>query len=519
MTAIATPQATGQFDEKRKLRVLLADVDPRELATHLAHLTEPERRLLDLLLSDDPIWVPQPGPQTAAYVSLADELFYGGAAGGGKTDLLLGLGGTAHRHSIVFRREYPQLKGILERAHEIFDGRGEFNASDLVWKKLPGRRRIEFGAVQLDDDKRKYQGRPHDAKLFDELPNFLESQYRFLIGWTRTTIPGQRTRVVGAGNPPTDADGEWVIRYWAPWLDGQHANPARPGELRWFAVVGGHDREVPDATPFVFEGTLIQPKSRTFIPAKLADNAFLKDSGYAAVLQGMPEPLRSQMLFGDFSIGVADSPWQVIPTEWIRAAQERWKTRATPPTAPDAVGVDVARGGADKTVLARRHRNWFAPLEKHPGTTTPDGPAVVRLALAAVERGGHVNVDSIGVGASVYDGLRQLTPHVSPINFAEGSSGTDKSGRLTFANLRAESYWRMREALDPAGGEDLALPPDPELLADLCAPRWSLRAAGVQIESKEDIHKRIGRSPDCGDAAVLALIAPAPVQYAASIYS
>ena len=62
----------------------------------------------------------------------------------------------------------------------------------------------------------------------------------------------------------------------------------------------------------------------------------------------------------------------------------------------------------------------------------------------------------------------------------------------------------MREALNPVDGEDLALPPDRELRADLCAPRWKVAARGVQIESKEDIHKRIGRSTDCGDAVVLA---------------
>ena len=50
------------------------------------------------------VWVPNPGPQTDAYFSDADELFYGGQAGGGKTDLELGLALTAHRRSLVLRR-------------------------------------------------------------------------------------------------------------------------------------------------------------------------------------------------------------------------------------------------------------------------------------------------------------------------------------------------------------------------------------------------------------------------------
>ena len=65
-------------------------------------------------------------------------------------------------------------------------------------------------------------------------------------------------------------------------------------------------------------------------------------------------------------------------------------------------------------------------------------------------------------------------------------------------------WWAMREALDPANGDDLALPDDPELLADLCAPKWSLSTSGILIESKDEIIERIGRSPDCGDAVVMA---------------
>ena len=91
------------------------------------------------------------------------------------------------------------------------------------------------------------------------------------------------------------------------------------------------------------------------------------------------------------------------------------------------------------------------------------------------------------------------------MNGSEGSTERDRSGRLGFVNKRAEWWWRMREALDPENGEDICLPPDPELLADLCAPTWMLKARGIQVESKDEIKERIGRSPDRGDAAVYAL--------------
>jgi hypothetical protein len=69
-------------------------------------------------------------------------------------------------------------------------------------------------------------------------------------------------------------------------------------------------------------------------------------------------------------------------------------------------------------------------------------------------------------------------------------------------NKRAEAYWRLREALDPSqdGGSRIAPPPDSALSADLAAPRWKLTPRGIPIESKEDIVRRIGRSPVKGDA-------------------
>jgi len=81
---------------------------------------------------------------------------------------------------------------------------------------------------------------------------------------------------------------------------------------------------------------------------------------------------------------------------------------------------------------------------------------------------------------------------------------TDRSGRMTFANQRSELWWRLRESLDPENDSGVALPPDPELLADLCAPQWKLLGMKVQVESRDDIIKRIGRSPDKASAVILA---------------
>ena len=260
---------------------------------------------------------------------------------------------------------------------------------------------------------------------------------------------------------------------------------------------------------------MIVPKSRTFIPARLSDNPLLLATGYGATLQALPEPLRSQMLYGDFTAGVGSDPYQIIPRAWVEAANARWAAANGTDHGPQSgLGVDVARGGSDQTVISPRHGTWFAPLLTYPGSATPDGKSVATLVLAAAQGQPLVQVDVIGVGGSVYDHLRPSMAHVTGVNVGRKSTARDKSGKLGFVNLRAQLWWQMREALDPLTGQDLALPPDRELLADLCAPRWRLQSNGIIVESKDDLRKRLGRSPDKADAVILAQMAPAlPVDY------
>ncbi len=151
----------------------------------IKRMTNAQKAAFDAVLDTMPMWVPQPGPQRMAYESQADILFYGGAAGGGKTSLMLGLCLTAHQRSIVFRREAVQLTGLEEDMSRILGGRTGYNSQSGVWR-LPGGRVMEFGSVAQPEDWTKYQGRAHDLKCFDELAHFLEPQFRALIGWLRS---------------------------------------------------------------------------------------------------------------------------------------------------------------------------------------------------------------------------------------------------------------------------------------------------------------------------------------------
>lgn len=482
-----------------------------QILAALPYLTAEERIELDqLLLAGAPVWVPQQGPQSAAVQSEADIIFYGGQAGGGKTDLIIGLSLTEHQRSMIFRREGTQLTGIEERMlDEILGSRLGYNATDgiLRWHGKV----IELCAVKEENSKKKYQGRPSDLKAFDEITHFTESQFRFLIGWLRTNDPKQRCRVVCAGNPPTDADGEWVIRFWAPWLDPTHPNPAKSGELRWFIVdADGHDVEVPGPAHVMVKGKPVKPKSRTFIRSTLEDNLFYAQGDYRATLASLPEPLRSQMAEGNFAAGRTDHVWQVIPTEWVKAAQLRWVDREAqglPKGAMTALGLDPSRGGIDKTAAARRHGTWFDKIVSVPGVMTKDGPMAAGFAVPLLRNRAPIVVDSIGVGGSVLDHLKGLNLRVVAMVASEASTGRDETGNLRFYNKRAEVAWRMREALDPTADDPIALPPDQELLSDLCAMRFKIvrmgKEAGIQVRDKDEIREVLGRSPDKGDAVLM----------------
>lgn len=400
----------------------------------------------------------------------------------------------------------------MRRAREIIGERAQENKSEKIWT-FPDRRTIEFGAVQYEDDKKNWQGRPHDLKAFDEITEFSESQYVFICGWNRSTTPGQRVRVVATGNPPMDEAGSWVVRRWSAWLDDKHPNPAKPGELRWYATAKGKEQEFPNGDSVIIDGETIYPRSRTFIPALLTDNPYLmQDSHYQSVIQSMPEPLRSMFLYGDFHASTKPNPFQVIPTDWVRAAQRRWMERERPKTPLTAVGIDAARGGDDFMTLVRRYDNWIDTGVKWPGALVIDGSTAATLVKSELgsEKPGRVNIDVIGIGSSVYDHIKPLFEIVNPVNVSEGSEYRDKSGKLKMRNLRAELVWRMRDALDPIGGDNMALPNDPELLSDLCSANYKNTVSGVLIEDKDEIKKRIGRSPDYGDAALLTLAENVP---------
>jgi hypothetical protein len=220
---------------------------------------------------------------------------------------------------------------------------------------------------------------------------------------------------------------------------------------------------------------------------------------------GAESALFHNRVLGEFYASDEDS---VIPLAWVEAAVERWHAWADagrPPVGGRRVrGVDVARGGSDSTIIAHRTGFLIDHLEHHHRGDTMATTARVQAALT----GDAVPiVDSIGVGGGVVDRLRELKVQVIPYTGSAKTDVLDRTREHGFVNVRSAAYWRLRELLDPAFGPEVMLPPDELLLADLTTPTWDVVTGvppKIRVEPKEDAVKRLGRSPDRGDAVAMA---------------
>jgi hypothetical protein len=213
----------------------------------------------------------------------------------------------------------------------------------------------------------------------------------------------------------------------------------------------------------------------------------------------------------------------VIPLAWVEAAQERWlewKEQGFPGKVV-SLGVDVGGGleSGDRSVIAvvcegarvRELRVTQGARDPHLATMELCGQV---QGIVHAQKPRHICIDSIGIGLGACERLRELGNTVIGFGAGNGTQMLDRSGELGFQNWRSAAWWLTRELLQPGSGFAVALPPDEEtgglLVGELCAPRYRVVSGGaLQVESKDTIRKRLGRSTDHADAVIQALIGPA----------
>lgn len=204
----------------------------------------------------------------------------------------------------------------------------------------------------------------------------------------------------------------------------------------------------------------------------------------------------------------------IIPLGWVEQAIARWTDWVSEgkPSVNSiqrkVLGVDIADSGEDQTCVADREGDIVREIRKFRSSTDTMEAVGHVTAMLSGRPGSLAVVDSIGVGAGVLSRLRELGKPVKGFVASGSAKGLkDKTGEFKFINLRAAAWWRMRELLDPSqpGGCKIMLPDSELLRADLTVPRWKVLSGGsIQIESKDDIRKRLGRSTDEGDSVVMA---------------
>ena len=201
----------------------------------------------------------------------------------------------------------------------------------------------------------------------------------------------------------------------------------------------------------------------------------------------------------------------LIPIEWIRRAQEReiepgqlcvlGKEDARSSEEPPVFGVDVG-GGGDRSVTFKRHGGRFRRVWS---SEKPDTMDTLEDLMADAEDHGcaDIRVDEIGIGKGLTDaGKRHETAKRLKIKVRGINVGKNARDKVHFHNLRAQGFWALRE-LFREGLIDID-PDDEDLAADLVELRYSRQAGRIKIEEKAQVKVRLGRSPDDGDAIMLA---------------
>lgn len=196
------------------------------------------------------------------------------------------------------------------------------------------------------------------------------------------------------------------------------------------------------------------------------------------------------------------SDMQLIPSDWVSAAMRREEVYTIDD--PLIMGVDIARGGSDNNVIAcrRGHDARSIPALIIPGSETRDSMRLVARIVTHVAdlKPDAVFVDATGVGGPVADRLRQIGINAIDVNFASKAGDPDK-----YANMRAEMWWKLREAIKTS----LALSDHSELEQELTSIEYFHDGKDrLLLEKKEDIKKRGLASPDYADALALTYAMP-----------
>jgi len=491
----------------------------QELEILLEKLSPEERRAL-VLAYDKYVsgWEPQAGTQEMAYYSKAEVIGFGGAAGGGKTSLLCGLAlAPWHKRCEIIRSEIIQTSAIRDEIISILLKKGSKDIKpnrhgDITTKA----QKISFTGLKDQRSADKAQGRAYDFKAFDEVTGIPEHHVRWSMNWNRSSDPEVKVQTLMTFNPPMSKDGAWVLDYFKPWVDKK----VPYGEVLCVAVdEHGQDVFLDRKDPFVYyngervydfdpsdfkETEIVRPKTRTFILSKITDNKYLLNTNYLSGLQSISDQaIKSALLEADMYACIRDGANQLFKSEWIKAAFDRYDAiKDLDKRKLCQMGVDVARGGYDKTAICPRYEgNIFGEIKTFQGAETATGMQVADIVLKHRKDKAIICIDTIGIGSSPFDMLTQhyhlkAYQDVIPVTVSK-ASGALAYNVMRIRNLRDELHHNLETLLNPDKGFNIAIKRDKDLLRELEAVERFVDDQKVySVSSRGDMVEKLGRSPD-----------------------
>jgi hypothetical protein len=240
-------------------------------------------------------------------------------------------------------------------------------------------------------------------------------------------------------------------------------------------------------------------KEHIFIQSLPKDNPFLPSDYESSLREIYPPEWIKSMLEGDWS--ALEGGNFLFPYKDIQSAKSR--DLEIKETDIKWAGIDIAREGDDQSVFTVRQGNKVIYTDSWMKTDLMQTTGII---LQKMERfnleAKHVNLDCVGVGAGVYDRLREQKVYINGI-----IAGGEPQDKEHYVNIRAEMYDNLRKKLE---ANSISIPDDMDLGAQLSSIRFKIASdKKLQIISKEEMKKtyRI-KSPDKADSLALCFYEP-----------
>ncbi len=485
---------------------------------------------------DKPLDVkPQEGFQEQFLSSPADIVIGGGSAGAGKTfaGLIEPLRNIHIKDfgAIYFRRTFSQIKNtgaLWDQSMKLYPYLGAVpNETTTSWK-FPSGATVRFSHLQHEKDVHNHQGAEYPLIIFDELQQFTEFQFWYLLSRNRS-VSGVRPKCMGTCNPDPDS---FLARLIDWWLDPETGLPLPElsGRLRYFIrhegqmIWGNSKQDVLDKAQFIVNEFPedVNPfdlvKSFTFIPGDIYGNKVLMKANpeYLANLLSQDADIKEQLLKGNWKIRVDNTAlfnWERIndlSSNHVGNQKERFIT------------CDAARFGRDLMVIMVWQGWEVVHIEIMKQSDVHDivkAIEALRKKFGVSKSSTLVDQDGVGAGTVRKGGYKGFSGGAAPKKI--------RGLKENYKNLKTQCFYYLAEekvnpgdirinvnneccVVDGIRSTKIKIGGTVKDITDLI--REDLRAikrAKIDIEGKTQINTKdeqkviLGRSPDFGDCLMM----------------